>query len=114
MTALEILRRFQWIFFRVESEWNKLTRANSPMSSKDSPKEMERLIEHGVWSNHMTFLAITLITTNHLTMGSWWYQHVTKQNFRSYEVGLPIQFLKGCNNHTLHNPAHFHIQYFFI
>lgn len=44
MTALEILRRFQWVFFRVESEWNKMSRLNSQMSMKDTLKEVERLI----------------------------------------------------------------------
>eukprot|EP00249_Psilotum_nudum_P008612 c21402_g1_i1 orf=216-1580(+) len=37
ITALEILRRCQWIFFRVENEWNKvITRGNFQIS----PKEM--------------------------------------------------------------------------
>eukprot|EP00250_Pteridium_aquilinum_P010316 c19293_g1_i1 orf=582-1868(-) len=44
MTALEILRRFQWIFFRVESEWNKMSRVNLQMSMKDTLKEVERLV----------------------------------------------------------------------
>lgn len=52
MTALEMLRRFQWIFFRVESEWNKIVmRANSQMSSKDISKEVDLLlssIQHNV------------------------------------------------------------------
>lgn len=28
ITALEMLRRFQWIFFRVENEWNKITKSH--------------------------------------------------------------------------------------
>lgn len=52
MTALEILRRFQWIFFRVESEWNKMTtRVNPQISLKETPKDVDRLLsslEHNV------------------------------------------------------------------
>ncbi|KAH7422254.1 hypothetical protein KP509_12G000100 [Ceratopteris richardii] len=44
MTALEMLRRFQWIFFRVESEWNKISRLSSQTSSKETLKETEMLI----------------------------------------------------------------------
>ncbi|MCO5575653.1 hypothetical protein L7F22_029456 [Adiantum nelumboides] len=44
MTALEIMRRFQWIFFRVESEWNKVSRANLQTPTKDPLKESEMLI----------------------------------------------------------------------
>ncbi|KAL1224876.1 Phosphate transporter PHO1-2 [Cardamine amara subsp. amara] len=28
ITAMEMLRRFQWIFFRVENEWNKITKSH--------------------------------------------------------------------------------------
>ncbi|XP_043696313.1 SPX and EXS domain-containing protein 5-like isoform X2 [Telopea speciosissima] len=44
ITALEIFRRFQWIFFRVENEWNKMmmkTTMELPMS--DLPEE-EKLL----------------------------------------------------------------------
>lgn len=44
MTALEIIRRFQWIFFRVESEWNKISRVNTQTSMKDPSKEGEMLM----------------------------------------------------------------------
>ncbi|MCO5566993.1 hypothetical protein L7F22_020676 [Adiantum nelumboides] len=44
MTALEMLRRFQWIFFRVESEWSKMSRSNLQTSAADSVKDAEVLI----------------------------------------------------------------------
>ncbi|MCO5602827.1 hypothetical protein L7F22_056966 [Adiantum nelumboides] len=44
MTALEMLRRFQWIFFRVESEWSKMSRSNLQTSAADSVKNAEVLI----------------------------------------------------------------------
>ncbi|XP_010905476.1 uncharacterized protein [Elaeis guineensis] len=45
ITALEISRRFQWIFFRVENEWNKMTaKQNIELSTEDVPKEEDRLL----------------------------------------------------------------------
>ncbi|MCD7469849.1 hypothetical protein HAX54_009159 [Datura stramonium] len=45
ITALEIFRRFQWAFFRVENEWNKMsTKSNSQLSMGDVPKEEEELL----------------------------------------------------------------------
>lgn len=46
ITALEIFRRFQWIFFRVENEWNKMTnqKPNLEISMDDIPKEEDRLL----------------------------------------------------------------------
>ncbi|KAG6523933.1 hypothetical protein ZIOFF_013821 [Zingiber officinale] len=45
ITALEIMRRFQWIFFRVENEWNKMTgKASLELSAMDKPIEEERLL----------------------------------------------------------------------
>lgn len=45
MTILEMLRRFQWIFFRVESEWSKLTTSgNSQLFPKGTSKEVEMLL----------------------------------------------------------------------
>jgi hypothetical protein len=48
---LEMLRRFQWVFFRVEIAAIKLSntqtplaRVNSPISLKDLPVESERLL----------------------------------------------------------------------
>lgn len=52
ITALEIFRRFQWIFFRVEKEWNKMTafKSNLEISMDDmNPKEDDRLLGS---SNH--------------------------------------------------------------
>lgn len=38
--ALEIFRRFQWIFFRVENEWNKMNgKSNIQMSMTDASEE---------------------------------------------------------------------------
>ena len=40
ITALEIFRRFQWIFFRVENEWNKMNaKSNIQMSMTDASEE---------------------------------------------------------------------------
>lgn len=47
ITALEIFRRFQWIFFRVEKEWNKMTafKSNVEISMDEmNPKEDDRLL----------------------------------------------------------------------
>ncbi|XP_010249411.1 PREDICTED: SPX and EXS domain-containing protein 3-like [Nelumbo nucifera] len=43
ITALEILRRFQWIFFRVENEWNKI-KSGMQVSMSDIPKEEDKLL----------------------------------------------------------------------
>eukprot|EP01018_Ginkgo_biloba_P028947 Gb_15995 [translate_table: standard] len=52
MAALEMIRRFQWIFFRVENEWNKMSlKPNSEVPMKESSMEKETLlgtIERGV------------------------------------------------------------------
>ena len=53
ITALEIFRHFQWIFFRVEDEWNKMTtlRPSLELAMDDNPKEDNRLLgssNHGV------------------------------------------------------------------
>ncbi|KAI3464989.1 hypothetical protein Pfo_021652 [Paulownia fortunei] len=45
ITALEMLRRFQWVFFRVENEWNKMnSKSNIQLSMIDMPKEEEKLL----------------------------------------------------------------------
>ncbi|VFQ65716.1 unnamed protein product [Cuscuta campestris] len=45
ITALEIFRRFQWAFFRVENEWNKMTnKANIQLSITDMSSEEEKLL----------------------------------------------------------------------
>jgi hypothetical protein len=52
ITALEMLRRFQWVFFRVENEWNKMTAKQNFEMSSDMPSEADRLLEsssHTVW-----------------------------------------------------------------
>lgn len=46
IAALEIFRRFQWIFFRVENEWNKMTsKSNIQLSEVDQPKEEDKLLD---------------------------------------------------------------------
>ncbi|QCE12249.1 myo-inositol-1 [Vigna unguiculata] len=42
ITLLEMLRRFQWIFFRVENEWNKITRSGVQLT--EIPREEEKLL----------------------------------------------------------------------
>ncbi|XP_068659915.1 uncharacterized protein [Aristolochia californica] len=50
ITILEMLRRFQWVFFRVENEWNKMAlKPSLQFSSVDAPKEDDRLLDS---SNH--------------------------------------------------------------
>ncbi|XP_073019521.1 uncharacterized protein [Primulina eburnea] len=46
ITALEMLRRFQWVFFRVENEWNKMnSKSNSQLLSLiDISSEEEELL----------------------------------------------------------------------
>lgn len=45
ITALEIFRRFQWVFFRVENEWNKMnSKSNIQLSMSDTANEEERLL----------------------------------------------------------------------
>lgn len=64
ITALEMLRRFQWVFFRVENEWNKMnskTNIQLPMNI-DQPEEEHKLLnpsDHNVQTfyRHQTILA---------------------------------------------------------
>ncbi|WVY99683.1 hypothetical protein V8G54_025753 [Vigna mungo] len=45
IAALEIFRRFQWIFFRVENEWNKMnSKSHSHLSAKEIPNDEENLL----------------------------------------------------------------------
>ncbi|CAL5346576.1 unnamed protein product [Camellia sinensis] len=46
ITALEMFRRFQWVFFRVENEWNKMnTKSNVQLSMSDLSNEEEKLLK---------------------------------------------------------------------
>ncbi|XP_024627231.1 SPX and EXS domain-containing protein 1 isoform X2 [Medicago truncatula] len=42
ITLLEMFRRFQWVFFRVENEWNKITRSGVQLA--EIPREEEKLL----------------------------------------------------------------------
>ncbi|KAK4266747.1 hypothetical protein QN277_023628 [Acacia crassicarpa] len=42
ITALEMFRRFQWVFFRVENEWNKMTRSGVQLT--EIPREEDKLL----------------------------------------------------------------------
>ncbi|KAG9143361.1 hypothetical protein Leryth_022205 [Lithospermum erythrorhizon] len=46
ITALEILRRFQWVYFRVEKEWIKMTnhQQNAGIPMHEIPNEEEKLL----------------------------------------------------------------------
>lgn len=45
IAALEIFRRFQWIFFRVENEWNKMnSKSHSHLSVNEIPDDEEKLL----------------------------------------------------------------------
>ncbi|XP_031490964.1 uncharacterized protein LOC116258037 isoform X6 [Nymphaea colorata] len=45
ITALEIFRRFQWIFFRVENEWNKMAMKQGLQASmSELPTEEDKLL----------------------------------------------------------------------
>ncbi|KAF9589998.1 hypothetical protein IFM89_030148 [Coptis chinensis] len=51
ITLLEMLRRFQWVFFRVDNEWNKMNhKQTTQLQMSDSPKEEEKLLstDHNV------------------------------------------------------------------
>ncbi|RLN28714.1 SPX and EXS domain-containing protein 1 [Panicum miliaceum] len=50
IAALEILRRWQWVFFRVENEWNKMTAKQNLEMSSDMPSEGDRLLDSS--NNH--------------------------------------------------------------
>nr|KJB49374.1 hypothetical protein B456_008G116200 [Gossypium raimondii] len=45
ITTLEMLRRFQWIFFRVENEWNKISKSSIQLPMTDMPNEDEKLVD---------------------------------------------------------------------
>nr|CAB3479732.1 unnamed protein product [Digitaria exilis] len=45
IAALEILRRWQWVFFRVENEWNKMTAMQNLEMSSNMPSEGDRLLD---------------------------------------------------------------------
>lgn len=62
ISALEIFRRFQWIFFRVENEWNKMTafKSSSDISIEENSEENDKLLgasNHNVWTHKFSFLA---------------------------------------------------------
>lgn len=45
ITALEIFRRFQWVFFRVENEWNKTNpKSNSQLAMNEMSNEETKLV----------------------------------------------------------------------
>ncbi|KAF3783830.1 SPX and EXS domain-containing protein 5, partial [Nymphaea thermarum] len=45
ITALEIFRRFQWIFFRIENEWNKMAmKQGLQVSMSELPTEEAKLL----------------------------------------------------------------------
>ncbi|GLT43919.1 hypothetical protein SLA2020_178440 [Shorea laevis] len=44
ITASEMFRRFQWMFFRVENEWNKITKSNFQLPMSEIPREDEKLL----------------------------------------------------------------------
>ncbi|XP_038714078.1 SPX and EXS domain-containing protein 1-like isoform X2 [Tripterygium wilfordii] len=47
IAALEILRRFQWVFFRVENEWNKMnSKSNIQLSSIETSSEEAKLLSN--------------------------------------------------------------------
>ncbi|KAI4322563.1 hypothetical protein L6164_022243 [Bauhinia variegata] len=46
IAALEIFRRFQWIFFRIENEWNKMnSKSHVQLSAIEIPNEEEKLLD---------------------------------------------------------------------
>ncbi|CAO2842252.1 unnamed protein product [Amaranthus hypochondriacus] len=46
ITALEIFRRFQWVFFRVENEWNKMSaKLHIQLSESDDSNENAKLLD---------------------------------------------------------------------
>ncbi|TYI95713.1 hypothetical protein E1A91_D01G017300v1 [Gossypium mustelinum] len=52
IAALEIFRRFQWIFFRVENEWNKInSRPNMQLSMNDPSDDEVKLLSSSAGYN---------------------------------------------------------------
>jgi EXS family len=49
ITALEIVRRFQWVFFRVENEWSKMTQKHI-LELSEAFKEEDRLLGSGSYN----------------------------------------------------------------
>ncbi|CAI0460660.1 unnamed protein product [Linum tenue] len=52
ITALEIFRRFQWVFFRVENEWNKMNAKSSTQISMSEMSAEEEKLKLLVSSDH--------------------------------------------------------------
>ncbi|KAF9679092.1 hypothetical protein SADUNF_Sadunf07G0104100 [Salix dunnii] len=44
ITALEMIRRFQWVFFRVENEWTKMSSKSNLQLSEISSEEKDKLL----------------------------------------------------------------------
>ncbi|KAK1260392.1 hypothetical protein QJS04_geneDACA023781 [Acorus gramineus] len=64
--ALEIFRRFQWIFFRVENEWNKIAlKPSLQVAMSEVPKEEERLLGS---DSHNTILTLSSSTTSRVNV----------------------------------------------
>ncbi|KAG5540164.1 hypothetical protein RHGRI_020407 [Rhododendron griersonianum] len=46
ITALEMIRRFQWVFFRVEKEWNKMSsKTDVQLSMSNTSNEEDKLLD---------------------------------------------------------------------
>lgn len=51
IAALEIFRRFQWIFFRVENEWNKMnSKSHMQLPVGELSNEEEKLLHSNDYS----------------------------------------------------------------
>ncbi|XP_074272415.1 uncharacterized protein LOC141596212 [Silene latifolia] len=64
ITALEIFRRFQWVFFRVENEWNKMSaKTHIQLSESDTGGEDAILLDSG---NHNVYNVLDTNVSTHV------------------------------------------------
>jgi len=110
ITALEIFRRFQWIFFRVENEWNKMTtlRPSLELATNENPREDERLLgpsNHNVWTKLYLFLVIG---------SSWFSNFLFNLIICCYNNQILISYWRTCRFHRQRLNAHQHLLYCYI
>uniref|UniRef100_A0A803QJZ1 EXS domain-containing protein n=1 Tax=Cannabis sativa TaxID=3483 RepID=A0A803QJZ1_CANSA len=93
ITALEIFRRFQWVFFRVENEWNKMnSKSNAQLSLSELPSEEDKLLAS---NNHNSRPEPNEITPRVLTILSSVLERLVARNDRLVMEGLNGKSLKA-------------------
>ncbi|KAK6926259.1 EXS, C-terminal [Dillenia turbinata] len=72
ITALEMIRRFQWVFFHVENEWNKMnSMSNIQLSMTELSNEEDRLLGSNDHNNHWFRIGLGRRGALLRTMGAW-------------------------------------------